>query len=61
VVSEDLAAVVSPPTGVVPGAGWAVGVLAGGVFDGEDVLAGVDCAHAATAKASANPASAAAL
>jgi hypothetical protein len=41
----------SPPTGVVPGAGWAVGALAGAVL----VL--VDCAPNAVASASTNPAS----
>jgi hypothetical protein len=47
---------VSPPTGVVPGAGWAAGVLAGGV-----VVPGADCAQTAVASASANAASDAAL
>jgi hypothetical protein len=42
----------SLPTGVVPGAGWALGVLSGGVLDG------VDCAHAVRARANVNPASA---
>jgi hypothetical protein len=42
---------VSPPTGVVPGAGWAAGVLAGVVL----VLV-VDCAQAPVASASVNAA-----
>jgi hypothetical protein len=54
---------------VLPGAGWAAGVFdggvldegvfEGGVFEG-GVFDGVDCAHAVTANASANPASTAA-
>src|ERR1039458_123814 len=50
------AASVSPPTGVVPGAGWAMGGLAGVVLDGVD-----SCAHSPVVSANANPASAAAL
>ena len=51
----------SPPTGVIPGAGSALGVvdgtlLGGGVLDAGS-LDGVDCAQTIAAKASANPAS----
>ena len=45
------AAGVSPETGVVPGAGWAWGVLAGVVLDP------VDCAHSPVDSASATTAS----
>jgi hypothetical protein len=47
---------VSPPTGVVPGAGCAEGVLADGVFAGEGLDWGVDCAHVDAASISARPA-----
>jgi hypothetical protein len=66
----------SPPTGAVPGAGWAEGVVvcvlpdaavlsvagwvAAGVFAGV-VLDGVDCAHSPVVSANANPASVIAL
>jgi len=69
---EGAAAGVSPPTGVVPGAGWAEGAVvwvfpgagdvplggwvAVGVFAGV-VLDGVDCAHSPVVSANANPAS----
>jgi len=49
-----VAAGVLPPTGVVPGAGWTVGGLAGGALGG-GVLDGVDCAHASMDKTSAIP------
>jgi hypothetical protein len=61
----------SPPTGAVPGAGWAEGVVVcvlpdaavlsvAGVFAGV-VLDGVDCAHSPVVSANANPASVIAL
>ena len=60
-VAEGVTTGMSPPTGVVPGAGSALGVvdetlLGGGVLDAGS-LDGVDCAQAIAAKASANPAS----
>jgi len=62
VLAGGAAAEASPPTGAVPGADWAVGVLAGVVADG-GALEGADCAHefVAMAIASANPADTAAL
>jgi hypothetical protein len=57
---EEGAEAVSPPTGAVPGAGWAVGALAGVVLAGvvlDGLVCEVDCAPSVAASVNANPAS----